>query len=148
MSLIAARIEARGGRLGDGPALKSVVALLKDRSHTMNELADAALLFYVEPQINTEMVAEHMSDPGRLAAQAFRARAAALSWERGALNGAIKQIVGELKIKMPQVAVPLRVAVTGRTQTPSIDAVLELIGRDRVLERLDRALAIPAAPPR
>ena len=49
---------------------------------------------------------------------------------------------------MPQVAVPLRVAVTGRTQTPSIDAVLELIGRDTVLERIDRALATPAAQPR
>jgi glutamyl-tRNA synthetase len=62
-----------------------------------------------------------------------------------ALHGAIKQIVSELKLKMPQVAVPLRVAVTGRTQTPSIDAVLELIGRDKVLERIDRALAISAA---
>ncbi len=62
-----------------------------------------------------------------------------------ALHGAIKQIVSELKLKMPQVAVPLRVAVTGRTQTPSIDAVLELIGRDKVLERIDRALAASAA---
>ena len=41
---------------------------------------------------------------------------------------------------MPQVAVPLRVAVTGRTQTPSIDAVLELIGRDTVLQRLREAI--------
>jgi glutamyl-tRNA synthetase len=37
--------------------------------------------------------------------------------------------------------VPIRVAVTGQTQTPSIDAVLELIGRDVVLQRLDAALA-------
>ena len=90
-------------------------------------------------------MAEHLKDSGRQAVQAFRDRASALTWERSALNGAIKQIVGELKLKMPQVAVPLRVAVTGRTQTPSIDAVLELIGRDAVLERIDRALAIPAA---
>ena len=41
---------------------------------------------------------------------------------------------------MPQLAVPLRVAVTGRTQTPSIDAVLELIGREAVLARLRAAL--------
>jgi glutamyl-tRNA synthetase len=37
---------------------------------------------------------------------------------------------------MPQLAMPLRQIVTGRTQTPSIDAVLELLGRDTVLERL------------
>ena len=61
--------------------------------------------------------------------------------DRAALSAAIKQVVGELKVKMPQVAVPLRVAVTGQTQTPSIDAVLELIGRDAVLSHIDAALA-------
>ena len=104
------------------------------------------MLFYVEPEIDRGLVAEHLNDSGRRAVQAFRERAAALTWERSALHGAIKQIVGELKLKMPQVAVPLRVAVTGRTQTPSIDVVLELIGRDTVLERLDRALALDPAP--
>jgi glutamyl-tRNA synthetase len=62
-------------------------------------------------------------------------------WERAALSGLLKQIVAEASLKLPQVAVPLRVAVTGRTQTPSIDAVLELIGRDVVLQRLEEALA-------
>ena len=143
--LVAGRIEARGGTLPGGAPLQNVVALLKDRSRTLNELADAALLFYVEPEIDPGLVTEQLTGAGRPAVQAFRDRAAALTWERSALHGAIKQIVGELKLKMPQVAVPLRVAVTGRTQTPSIDAVLELIGRDKVLERLDRALAlIPA----
>lgn len=144
--LVAARVEARGGRLVGGAPLRQVVALLKDRSRTLNELADAALLFYSEPQIDAALLAEHMSDPGRRAVQTFRDRATELRWERDALRDAIKQIVGELKLKMPQIAVPLRVAVTGRTQTPSIDAVLDLIGRDAVLERLDRALAVVAAP--
>ena len=144
-SLVAARIEARGGRLAGGPALQDVVALLKDRSRTLNELADAALLFYCEPKVDAGLVTEHLEGAGRQAVQAFRDRAPALTWERGALHGTIRHIVGELNLKMPQVAVPLRVAVTGRTQTPSIDAVLELIGRDAVLERIDRALSIPAA---
>ncbi|MDQ3447240.1 MAG: glutamate--tRNA ligase [Pseudomonadota bacterium] len=144
-SLVAARIEARGGRFEGGPALQDVVALLKDRSRTLNELADAALLFYCEPTVDAGLVTEHLEGAGRQAVQAFRDRAPALAWERGALHGTIRHIVGELNLKMPQVAVPLRVAVTGRTQTPSIDAVLELIGRDAVLERIDRALSIPAA---
>ncbi|MGZ9058937.1 MAG: glutamate--tRNA ligase [Burkholderiaceae bacterium] len=143
--LVAGRIEARGGTLAVGAALRRVVALLKDRSRTLNELADAALLFYVEPEIDRAFLMEHLNDLGRAAVQAFRDRAAGLKWERTALHGAIKQIVSELKLKMPQVAGPLRVAVTGRTQTPSIDAVLELIGRDKVLDRIDRALAITAA---
>ena len=136
------------GDLASGPALQDVVALMKDRSRTLNELADAALLFYSEPGVKVELLTEHLNDSGRQAVQAFRDRASALPWERTALHGAIKQIVSELKLKMPQVAGPLRVAVTGRTQTPSIDAVLELIGRDKVLERIDRALAISAAQAR
>jgi glutamyl-tRNA synthetase len=138
-SLVSARVEARGGRLADGPPLPGVISLLKDRSRTLNELADAALLFYSEPQVDIRLLSEHLNDSGRQAVRTFRDRASALTWERSALHGTIKQIVSELKLKMPQVAGPLRVAVTGRTQTPSIDAVLELIGRDKVLERIDRA---------
>ncbi len=138
--LAAPRIEARGGVLANGPALDRVVALLKDRSRTLNELADAALLFYRDVAREPALLAEHLQGVSRDAVRMFRERAVGLVWERTAINGLIKQVVGELKLKMPQVAVPLRVAVTGQTQTPSIDAVLELIGRDTVVTRLDAAL--------
>jgi glutamyl-tRNA synthetase len=141
-TLTAPRVEARNGVLSGGPALERVVALLKDRSRTLNELADAALLFYRDPARDAVLLAQHLNPASRAAVQAFRERAAAIAWERGAINGLIKQLVGELKLKMPQVAVPLRVAVTGQTQTPSIDAVLELIGRDTTLARIDEALAL------
>ncbi|HSQ11120.1 MAG TPA: glutamate--tRNA ligase [Burkholderiaceae bacterium] len=143
--LAATRIEARGGVLAKGPALERVVALLKDRSRTLNELADAALLFYRDVAREPALLAEHLQGSGREAVRMFRERAGELTWERAAISGLIKQVVGELKLKMPQVAVPLRVAVTGQTQTPSIDAVLELIGRDAVLARLDNALEQGAA---
>ncbi|HSQ09096.1 MAG TPA: glutamate--tRNA ligase, partial [Burkholderiaceae bacterium] len=138
--LAATRIEARGGVLAKGPALERVVALLKDRSRTLNELADAALLFYRDVAREPALLTEHLQGSGHEAVRMFRERAGELTWERAAISGLIKQVVGELKLKMPQVAVPLRVAVTGQTQTPSIDAVLELIGRDAVLARLDTAL--------
>jgi glutamyl-tRNA synthetase len=56
------------------------------------------------------------------------------------LGEAIKQVVKSTGLKMPQVAMPLRRLVTGRTQTPSIDAVLELLGRETVLLRLSQHL--------
>jgi glutamyl-tRNA synthetase len=143
-SLVAPRIAARGGVIAGGPPLEAVVALFRDRARTLNELADGALLFYREPARNAATLAEHFTEAGRAAVVAFRERAGAVAWERAALNGLIKQIVADLKVKMPQVAVPLRVAVTGQTQTPSIDAVLELIGRDAVLARIDTALALAA----
>ena len=139
--LVAPRITARGGTVAGGPALPQVVALLKDRARTLNELADAALLFYVEPTVDAALLAQHLSGAGANAVRAFAGRAEAVPWERAALGALLKQIVAELALKLPQLAVPLRVAVTGRAQTPSIDAVLELIGRDAVLRRLQHALA-------
>jgi glutamyl-tRNA synthetase len=140
-ALVAPRISERGGSVESGPPLPRVIALLKDRARTQNELADAALLFYTEPVRDAALVTEHLRGASVDAVRAFAERAAAVSWERAAIQALIKQIVAELKLKMPQVAVPLRVAVTGRTQTPSIDAVLELIGREQVLVRLADALA-------
>ena len=139
-ALVAPRIEARGGDLAQGPALEPVVALLKDRARTLDELADAALLFYAEPVRDATLLTEHLHGASREAVRLFSDRAGAVAWQRADISALIKQIVAELKIKMPQVAVPLRVAVTGRTQTPSIDAVLELTGREAVLARLRAAL--------
>lgn len=139
-ALVAPRIERRGGLLA-GPALERVVALLKERAKTLNELADEALLFYRPVAPSDELIAQHLTGKSVDALRAFAARAGAIAWERTALSALLKQLVAEFALKVPQVAVPLRVAVTGRTQTPSIDAVLELIGRDAVLERLDKALA-------
>jgi glutamyl-tRNA synthetase len=137
-ALVAPRLAERGIRIA-GPALPRVVALLKDRARTLNELADAAQLFFAPHELDDALLRQHV--PGAaVALRAFAERAAAVEWTRAAISVLIKQVIGEHGIKMPQLAVPLRVAVTGRTQTPSIDAVLELIGRDTVLQRLDSAL--------
>ena len=72
----------------------------------------------------------------RSALRMLKARLATASWERAALGEAIKQVVKSSGLKMPQLAMPLRRLVTGRSQTPSIDAVLELLGRETVLHRL------------
>jgi glutamyl-tRNA synthetase len=63
-----------------------------------------------------------------------------VDWQRATINEAIKAVIREHKLKLPKIAMPLRVLVTGTTQTPSIDATLELIGRDAVLARLDKQL--------
>jgi glutamyl-tRNA synthetase len=76
--------------------------------------------------------------------RAFAARVDAVVWDKAALNALLKEIVAELSVKMPQVAVPIRVAVTGRAQTPSLDAVLHLFGRTAVQSRL--AAVLPRLP--
>jgi glutamyl-tRNA synthetase len=149
---LAALIEARMRRRaqqhaqalvpGAGPALPAVVALYKERVKTLNELADEAMLFYVDPAVPPQLLREHLQGSAREALAAFVARAENLAdWQRAAISAQIKQVLAQFTLKMPQLAVPLRVAVSGRTQTPSIDAVLEVLGRDTVLRRLATALA-------
>ena len=127
---------------GDSPKLEAVVALLKDRARTLNELADEALLFYLEPHIEHDLLRQHLTGKSLDAVREFTKAAQAIPWERTSIAALNKQLIGDFGIKMPALAVPLRVAVTGRTQTPSIDAVLELIGRDAVLRRLRAALDV------
>jgi glutamyl-tRNA synthetase len=101
------------------------------------QLADEAMLFYVFANEDPGLV---LAEPSRQALRTLKARLVSVQWERGAINDAIKDVVKSNGLKMPQLAMPLRHIVTGRSQTPSIDAVLELLGRERVLTRLGQYL--------
>jgi glutamyl-tRNA synthetase len=118
-----------------GPPLERVIDLVKDRASTLRQLADEAMLFYAQE------VPKAQIPPDALAALvSLRTRLEKAQWEKAAISEAIKQVLKETGLKMPQLAMPLRQAVTGRTQTPSIDAVLELLGRETVLARLAATL--------
>ncbi|MFC4278905.1 glutamate--tRNA ligase [Achromobacter aloeverae] len=133
---VAPRIAKRGGK-PDAVDLAAVMHLLKDRAETLEQLADGAMLFCGDfPGIPADLAAQHLTETARAALADFALRAAAGEWTREALAAAIKAVLAERGLKMPQLAIPLRVAVTGRQQTPAIDAVLALLGRDVVLARL------------
>jgi glutamyl-tRNA synthetase len=130
-------LRKRGMQPGGGPPLEKVVHLLKDRASTVAQLADEAMLFYaVEVDPGTPDWDHAVSKALRI----LKSRLSSVAWERSAINDAIKEVVKSSGLKMPQIAMPLRRLVTGRTQTPSIDAVLELLGRETVLMRLSRHL--------
>ncbi|QDQ87065.1 glutamate--tRNA ligase [Alcaligenaceae bacterium SJ-26] len=133
---VAPRIAARGGDLTQA-SLPAVVALVKDRAETLEQLADAAMLFFGAPeQPGEELLQQHLTEAARQALADFTSQAEALEWSRENISALIKQVLKAHGLKMPQLAIPLRLAVTGRTQTPSIDAVLEIIGKETVLKRL------------
>ena len=134
--LVEPELRKRGAQPGGGPPLERVVGLVKDRANSIPQLADEAMLFYGFSQGAKPVVDEK----GVQALRTLKARLGAVSWERAAINDTIKDVVKTSGLKMPQVAMPLRHIVTGRTQTPSIDAVLELLGREMVLHRLAQYL--------
>lgn len=137
---VASRLARRGVNPETGPALEAVVALYKERVSNLNELADAVELFVTEIHPAPEVIGQHLTETARAALTSLRARLAAADWDKAAINQAIKDTMAEHGLKMPQVAIPLRVALLGVPQTPSIDAIVEVLGRDTVLRRLDRHL--------
>jgi glutamyl-tRNA synthetase len=131
-------LEREGARLLSGPDLAQVIGLMKERVNTVNELADAAMLFYREPKADPALVAQHLLEPARTALQQFAERCKTIEWNRPALSAMIKEVLAANGLKMPQLAMPLRLALTGQLQTPAIDAVVELFGRDTVVARIEK----------
>jgi len=134
-------LERDGAQLDGGPSLPEVIGLLKDRANTVNELADAAMLFYREPKPDPALLEQHLTDAARVALQQFASAAADIDWTREAISALMKQVLADRQLKMPQLAMPIRLLVTGQLQTPSVDAVLVLFGRDKALSRLNAGLA-------
>ncbi|GGC10879.1 glutamate--tRNA ligase [Oxalicibacterium flavum] len=134
------RLEALGARFDGAPELPAVLGLMKDRINTLNELAAAAMLFYREPAPQADLLAQHLTDAIKPALAQFAERLAAVEWKKEAVSGVLKEVLAANQLKMPQLAMPLRLLITGQLQTPSIDAVLVLFDRDVVLARLKKYL--------
>jgi glutamyl-tRNA synthetase len=130
-SLLAPFLEAKAG-----PPLEKVVSLLKDRANTLPHLAESARMFYryeTPPAAQVEALVNARTRP---ALKMLEARLIAAPWDRKSLAAATAEVLKATGLKMPELAMPARLLVTGRTQTPSLDAVLELLGRETVLARL------------
>ena len=133
---VATRVAARGG-YPEKIDLPGVMGLLKDRAETLEQLADGAMLFCGEFKgAPADLAEQHLTAPALEALADFAQRAQDAEWTREALSALIKGVLADRGLKMPQLAIPLRVAVTGQTQTPAVDAVLALLGKETVLKRL------------
>ena len=121
--------------------LAAVCGLLKDRAATLNEIADLAVMFYVEPHVHADQLAEHLKPEARPALRAFADACATIEWTRESIAATVKKCVADHKVKMPQFGIPARLLVFGRTQTPALEAVLALMPREIVAHRLSQGLA-------
>ena len=122
------------------PLLQSVIALYKERVVTLNDLADAAEVFYIDVRPAQELLDSQLSAEAIPALQELAEGLKNVAWETAAIGALIKQTIGKHDLKMPKLAMPLRVMLTGKTHTPSVDAVMALFPRETVLTRLARYL--------
>jgi glutamyl-tRNA synthetase len=117
-------------------SLTGACALYKDRCSTVAELADWIEMMFIDIQPRAEDLDAVVTDAVRPALQDLRQRFTHIDWDKPTIAQAMKETLGQHKLKMPQLAPALRVLVCGRLQTPSIDAVLALFPRETVLARL------------
>ncbi len=117
--------------------LPRICALFKDRCETLVDLARWARVFYVDAiEPDADDFAKHVTETAAPALDAFAAAMETVAWNKDAINAAIKDVLKQLGLKMPQLAMPVRVLTMGTAHTPSVDAVLELLGREKILARL------------
>ena len=134
--LVAGQLAKRGLTPPAADRLAAMCALFKDRCATTVELADWLAMYVAPVTPSPEEQAAHLSDAVRPAIHALATHLAEAAWDKASISAAIKATIGTHGLKMPQLAMPVRVLVCGRAQTPSVDAVLALFDQKIVVERL------------
>ncbi|NDZ15524.1 glutamate--tRNA ligase [Variovorax sp. WS11] len=132
--LVAAQLSKRG--IAADERLPAICALFKDRCDTTVALADWAAAFYADVQPSEADRAQHVTDVVRPAIAALADKFATVAWDKASITAAIKEVLAAQSLKMPALAMPVRVLVMGTAQTPSLDAVLALFSREEILKRL------------
>ena len=137
-ALVAAQLQQHG--LAPDERLPAICGLYKDRCDTTVALAEHAAAFYRDVQPSASDLATHVTDAIRPALHDLASKLAAIAaWDKAAIAAAIKETLAAHSLKMPQLAMPVRVLVMGTPQTPSLDAVLALHEKEKILQRLQNA---------
>ena len=135
--LVGVQLEARG--ITPDERLPAICGLFKDRCDTTVMLADWAQSYYADVSPSAADLGQHVTEAIKPAIAALRDKLAGADWTLPGIGAAIKSTLAEHGLKMPQLAMPVRVLVMGTPQTPSVDAVLALHRREKVLARLQVA---------
>ena len=135
-ALVAPFLAQQGVAEADAAWLARGCALFKDRCATLVELAGWLKLLVTGGQASAADTATHVTDAVPPALAKLSQALESCEWTRPAIAAALKQVLQETGLKMPQLAMPVRVLLLGTPQTPSLDAVVELMAREKVIEKL------------
>ncbi|WP_457442191.1 glutamate--tRNA ligase [Roseateles sp. P5_E4] len=134
--LVVTQLKAKGIQ-ATAEQVQPKVGLFKDRCATAAALADWLAMYFAPVMPSVEDLAAYITDAVRPALAVLAERLSAMTdWNKAGIQQALKETLAATGLKMPQLAVPVRVLVCGRSQTPSVDAVLEHFDKKKVLERL------------
>jgi glutamyl-tRNA synthetase len=134
------------GRLGiasnDDKLLEGIIVAQRERAKTLKEMAENSRFFFAdEIQIDPKAAAKHLGPDSQASLAEARARLAALGeWTAPAIHESVNALATEKGVGLGKIVQPIRVAISGGTVSPPIDATLALLGRERTLARIDAAL--------
>ena len=137
--LVLPRLAKQGVTVSGSPKLEDVLALVKDRAHDLNALAAECAYFYRKAVPLEADVAKHWDGEAPARMQRFAEKLAELAeqdWTAENIHALFPTFCEAEGIKMGKLGMPLRLAVCGTAKTPSVDAVLALIGKEEVLRRI------------
>ena len=132
-------LAAQGIDAAGRPELPGLIALVKERVNTVEELADGLHIYYRQALAAVEELQAKLPKTALPAFEKLQADLAAVTWEAPALGQLLKDTAAAFGLKMGQIGMPLRLILFGTAQTPSIDQVLALLGREETLRRFAAA---------
>ncbi len=140
---IAGRIEAKGVSLVNGPDVIDTVKMLQERAQTLEDMAQQAVYLYAdEIEYDPAAAKKHLRAVAKEPMQHVLSEFEALDeWQTEVIDAALKRILAQFDLKLPKLALPLRVAVAGMAATPSIDLTLQMVGKTKTLARVREAIA-------
>jgi glutamyl-tRNA synthetase len=143
---LAWHIADQGINTDNGPDLSEVVKVQADRVKTLKEMAQISRYFYQDfSEFDAKAAKKHLRPVAKNALLLAKEKLAALTdWQAEALHQIIDATAEELNVGMGKVGMPLRVAVTGAGNSPALDVTLALLSQEKVLARIDLALAFIA----
>jgi glutamyl-tRNA synthetase len=130
----------------NGPDIKLVIQAQADRVKTLKELVEISRYFYEDfDKFDEKAAKKHLRPVAQQPLEVVKAKLLALTeWSEIAIHEAINATAEELEVGMGKVGMPLRVAVTGAGNSPSLDITLNLLGQTRAVQRIDQALSFIA----
>jgi glutamyl-tRNA synthetase len=139
-------IDQAGLDTSNGPDIKKLIPLMAERVKTLKELVESVRYFYEEyEEFDAKAAKKHLRPVAKQPLETIQSKLSEQSdWSVDALHQLVSATAEELELGMGKVGMPLRVAVTGSGMSPDLGITLELIGKDAVIKRIDKALAFIA----
>ena len=135
-------LEKAGIAVETGDYILQVIETLQPRSKTLVEMAEAALFYYLSDILFDEKAAQKFLKPAALEPLKILAdKLEALeNYAHSDLEDVFKAVMDQTGLKLGKIAQPVRVALTGRTASPGIFEIIAILGKERVIPRLRKAI--------